>query len=359
MDPSFVLNGAEPRLVDEWQVAPVLWNQVRRLVDERRRRGQFILTGSAVPPDDTTRHIGAGRISRLRLRPMSLFELGRSTGEVSLAALLDGVPPGAGRTEPGVERLAERISLGGWPGHLDVPPTGALIANRDYMEDICRADLERVDGVRRDPERVRRFLQSLARNVATTASLATIARDVGRPEGALAPATTRRYMAALERLMVVENQPPWTPRLRSRSRLRTAPKRHFVDPSLAVAALNASPAHLLRNFEWFGFLFESMIVRDLRVYAQSAGARVFHYRDNTGLEVDAIVEAGPGCWAAFEIKLGVARVEAAAVSLLRFAERVDTRALGPPAALGVIVGSGYGYRRPDGVSVIPCGTLGP
>ena len=359
VDPRLVLSGAAPRLIDEWQIAPILWNQVRRAVDERGAPGQFILTGSAVPPDDATRHSGAGRIGRLRLRPMSLFELGRSSGEVSLSALLAGEPGPAVRAELEIEALAELLCVGGWPGQLESPARAAMLAHRDYLEDVCRVDLERVDGVRRDPERVRRFLRSLARQVATCASLATIARDVGGPDEVLKAPTARRYLAALERLMVVENQPPWAPRLRSRSRLRTSSKRHFVDPSLAVAALGAGPDHLLADFPWFGFLFESMIVRDLRVHAQAAGGRVHHYRDNTGLEVDAIVDAGPRRWAAFEVKLGAGRIEEAASSLLRFAERVDTGSVGRPAALGVIVGSGYGYLRPDGVSVIPCAALGP
>ena len=206
--------------------------------------------------------------------------------------------------------------------------------------------------------RVGRFLQALGRNVATCAATATLARDAGGPDQHVTSHTARSYLTALERLMIVEDQPPWAPHLRSRSRLRTRPKRHFVDPSLAVAALSASPRHLLHDFEWFGLLFESMVVRDLRVYAEASGATVYHYRDNTGLEVDAVVDAGPGRWAAFEIKLGAGRVDEAARTLLKFAHRVDTGRSGEPAALGVIVGSGYGYTRPDGVGVIPLGALG-
>lgn len=359
VDPGLVLKGENPRLIDEWQLAPVLWNHVRRAVDERRAKGQFILTGSAVPPDDATRHSGAGRFSRLRLRPMSLSELGYSNGGISLAALLDEKTPAGASAHLSVEQLAKILSVGGWPGHLHSSARAAMVANRDYLEDVCRVDLERVDGVRRDPQRVRRFLQSVARNVATCASLATITRDANGPDDHLKPPTARGYLAALERLMVVEDQQPWAPRLRSRSRLRASPKRHFVDPSLAVAALGAGPDRLLADFEWFGFLFESMVIRDLRVYARAADAEVYHYRDNTGLEVDAIVETTSGRWAGFEIKLGMSRVDGAAANLLRFAERIDTAAVGRPAALGVIVGSGYAYRRDDGIWVIPCGALGP
>lgn len=365
VDPGLLLRGETPRLIDEWQLVPEVWNQVRHAVDERAGRGHFILTGSAVPPDDITRHTGAGRITRLRLRPMSLVELGRSTGEVSLARLLAGSPAPSLEAKLSVEEIAELVCVGGWPGHLGAsqenPPRSAEDAmeeNRDYLGEIRRTDIRRVDGVGRDPERVGRFLQSLARNVATCASLATLASDVSGPDRDLDHNTARSYMTALERLMIAEDQPPWAPHLRSRSRLRTAAKRHFVDPSLAVAALSATPEHLLHDFEWFGLLFESMVVRDLRVYAQAAGASVYHYRDNTDLEVDAVVDAGPGRWAAFEIKLGTGRIDDAVRALLKFAARVDPERCGEPAALGVIVGSGYGYTRPDGVAVIPVGALG-
>ena len=360
VDPDLVLEGATPRLIDEWQTAPVIWNHVRRAVDARRGKGHFILTGSAVPPDDITRHTGAGRIVRVRLRPMSLFELGRSTGEVSLKSLLERAPVHNPSTDLSVHELAELICVGGWPGHLLSSAEEAMRVNRGYVNDICRADLQRVDGVRRDPERIHRFLQSLARNVATCASVATIARDVSGPDQAsMTGHTARSYLTGLQRLMVVEDQPPWAPHLRSRSRLQVSPKRHFVDPSIATAALGAGPEHLLRDFPWFGFLFESLVIRDLRVYAQAMGARVYHYRDHTGLEVDAVVDAGPGRWAAFEIKLGLSRIDDAARSLLKFADRVDTSRCGEPAALGVIVERGFGYVRPDGVSVVPAGALGP
>ncbi len=360
VDPDLVLEGATPRLVDEWQTTPVIWNHVRRAVDARAGKGHFILTGSAVPPDDITRHTGAGRIVRVRLRPMSLFELGSGTGTVSLRSLLEGASVSIPSTDLSVHELADMICVGGWPGHLHSSAEGAMRVNRSYVDDICRADLPRADGVRRDPGRVHRFLRSLARNVATCASLATIARDVSGPDHpSMTGHTARSYLTGLERLMVVEDQPPWAPHLRSRSRLQVSPKRHFADPSIAAAALGAGPDYLLRDFSWFGFLFESMVIRDLRVYAQAMGARVQHYRDDTGLEVDAVVDAGPGRWAAFEIKLGLSRIDDAARSLLRFADRIDASRCGEPATLGVIVESGFGYVRPDGVSVIPLGALGP
>ncbi|WP_419937125.1 ATP-binding protein [Candidatus Palauibacter sp.] len=360
VNPDLVLEGTTPRLIDEWQTAPVVWNHIRRAVDAHPGKGHFILTGSAVPPDDITRHTGAGRIIRLRLRPMSLFELGRSTGRVSLAHMIGGAPSQSPSTDLTVNDLAEMVCVGGWPGHLHSSPDEAMRVNRSYVEDICRADLKRVDGVRRDPERVRRFLHSLARNVATHASLATITRDVAGPDDPrMTGHTARSYLTGLERLMVVEDQPAWASHSRSRSRIQVRPKRHFVDPSIAVAALDAGPEQLFRDFSWFGLLFESLVVRDLRVYAQAMGARVRHYRDDTHLEVDAIVDAGPGRWAAFEIKLGLGRIDDAARSLLKFVDRVDTSRCGEPAALGVIVERGFGYVRPDGVSVIPLGALGP
>lgn len=306
IDAALVLNGPTPRLLDEWQTVPTLWNHVRRAVDDRALPGQFILTGSATPADDITRHTGAGRLSRLRMRTMSCFETGHATGMVSLRALFDGEPARSPETALTVPNIAMRVAVGGWPGHLTLPD-----------------------------------------------------RDAGGPEGPLDRDTAARYLDALDRLMITEAQPAWTPHLRSRSRARTAPKRHFVDPSLAAAALGATPPRLLRDVETLGLLFEALVVRDLRVYAQSFEATVLHYRDNTGLEVDAIVETSDGAWAALEIKLGHARLDEAAANLLRFADRVDDRRTGQRARLVVITGTGYAYDRPDGVAVVPIGALGP
>ena len=258
-----------------------------------------------------------------------------------------------------VASLAERIAVGGWPGSLGRTVGEALRWARDYLDKIRRVDIGRVDGTRRDPERVGRLLRALARSVATTVAATTLAADAGGADGALDDETVRDYLAALERLMVIEDQPPWAPHLRSRSILRSAAKRHFVDPSLAVAALRADPTRLLEDLNLLGLLFESLVVRDLRIHAQAMDARVLHYRDNTGLEVDAIVELADGRWAAFEVKLGVGGIDQGAATLRRFADRVDTQRSGPPLALGVIVGMGYGYTRPDGVAVIPIGALGP
>lgn len=360
LDPALLLDGVRPRLIDEWQLVPRVWNQVRSDVDDHPdETGRFILAGSAVPADDETRHSGSLRFTRLRMRPMSLAESGHSTGDVSLGALLAGDSPRAGDPGLTIRDLAERIAVGGWPALAGRSPGDALIALRGYLDETRRADLVRLDGVRRDPQNVERVLRSLARNVATSASARSIAADVGGSEGPIDYHTVLEYTNALTRLFVIEDLPAWSPSLRSRSILRTAPTRHFVDPSLAVAALGASPERLLQDVETLGLLFESLVVRDLRIYAQAIDANVLHYRENTGLEADAIVQRRDGTWAAFEVKLGQAAVDDAAASLLRVAERIDTERHGAPAVLAVITGWGYAYRRPDGVAVIPAGALAP
>lgn len=359
VDPSLVLEGKVPRLLDEWQIEPTIWNHIRRAVDQRGAPGQFILTGSAVPADDITRHTGAGRLTRLRMRPMSLFETGHATGTTSLCGLMDGAVPKA--PDPGltVSDLAERISVGGWPGQLNHSLNQSLRAVRDYLDEVGRVDIHQVDHSRRNPVKVARFLRSLARNVATHVAATTLAADAAGDGGPVDDDTVRDYLAALERLMIVEDQPAWAPHLRSRSILRRAPKRHFVDPSLAVAALRATPDRLLKDLNLLGLLFESLVVRDLRVYSQAIDGQVLQYRDNTGLEVDAIVETADGRWAAFEVKLGPGLVEAGAATLRSFAERIDTSKCGDPGALVVVTGTGYGYTRDDGVVVVPVGALGP
>jgi len=359
VDPGLVLAGAVPRLIDEWQVEPKIWNHIRRVIDDRQTPGQFILTGSAVPPDDITRHPGTGRLSRLRMRPMSLFETGHSTGEISLRALLNGTPARSADTPLTIPALAEQVVCGGWPGNLNRTIDQSALAVKSILEEIRCTDVQRVDNVRRDPRGVGRLLRALARHVATEVKISTLCADAGEPDKEMARDTVTGYLAALERLMVIEDQPAWAPKLRSRSRVRGAPKRHFVDPSLAAAALDLLPSGLLDDLKLFGFLFESLAIRDLRIFAQAFGANILHYRDNTGLAVDAIVEHRDGRWAAFEVKLGQGAVDTAAENLLAFARRVDDSTRGKPATLGVLVGAGYGYRRSDGVDVIPIGALGP
>jgi predicted AAA+ superfamily ATPase len=359
LEPAFVLDGPTPRLIDEWQLEPAIWNHVRRAIDDRRKAGQFILTGSAVPADDITRHSGAGRLTRLRMRPMSLYEKSASTGRISLSRLLDGSVEGSPEAKLTLPELAEQITLGGWPALLELNEEEGFGFARDYLEEIRRVDVSAVSDTRRDPVKVGRLLHSIGRNVASSPSVATLARDAGGPDGSLRHETVNEYLDALRRLMIVEEQPAWGVHLRTTHSLRKAAKIHFVDPSLAVAAIGAGPERLVKDFNLLGFLFESLAIRDLRIYSQNAGAEVLHYRDSDGLEVDAIVEARDGRWAAFEIKLGSNRIDEAAANLHKFAKRIDTDTCGPPAVIGVIVGSGYGYRREDGVQIIPLGALGP
>ena len=356
-DPGLLLTGAAPRLLDEWQAEPGIWNEVRHEVDRRQRKGQFILAGSAVPRDDPARHSGAGRFIHLRMRPMTLAETGHSTGAVSLAAVLRGERPSSPDAGLRVADLAERIAVGGWPGHLGLTAGQAARALSGYVDDTCRVDVQRLDGVRRDPLGVRRLLESLARNIGTPASLESLTADANGADGGVLPETIGTYLRALERLMVAEDLQSWRPAIRSRARLRAAPVRHLADPSLAMAVLNASPSRLLREVGWMGFLFESLVVRDLRVYAGALGGRVFHYRDSNGLEADAVVELPDGAWAAFEVKLGSspAVVDGAAANLIRLASVVDGP---PPAALAVVTGTGYSFARPDGVLQIAVGALG-
>ncbi len=359
VEPQAILAGPTPRLLDEWQLAPLIWNYVRRAVDDRQAPGQFILTGSSVPNDDHTRHSGAGRFSFLRMRPMSLFESGHSSGGVSLAALMAGEFPRCSDVPLTIADIANRLTVGGWPGLQSLSVADAGQAMRDYVTQASLVDVPRVAGGSRDPERVRALMAALARNVATEVSISVLARDSGGADESMGRDTVRDYLDALERLMVLEPVPAWSTHLRSKATLRQAQKRHFVDPSLAVAALDASPKRLAGDLEFLGLLFESMVIRDLRVLAEPLNGQLRHYRDSYGLEVDSVVQLNDGRWAAFEIKLGHGRIDEGAANLLRFAGTVDTSRIGEPQMLGVITSTGYGYRRPDGVAVIPIGALGP
>jgi predicted AAA+ superfamily ATPase len=293
---------------------------------------------------------------------MSLFESGTSDGSISLADLLAGNTVTPGSSSLTITDLAVELAVGGWPSirAQGLATDDALHAVRGYVDQVRRTDIQGIDGVDRDPERVLRLMQSLARNVATYVENKTLAADTAGPTGSpIDRDTVGSYLRALERIFVIEDQPAWAPHLRSKWQLRTSPKRHFTDPSLAIAALRITPERALRETRYFGFLFESLTVRDLRVYAQAADAEVRHFKDNRDLEVDAIVQAADGRWAAFEIKLGVEWVDQAAENLKLFAKQIDTEATGPRGALAVIVGHGYAYTRDDGVAVIPIGMLGP
>jgi len=359
-DPVALLQGVTPRLLDEWQNAPRLWNRVRRECDDRARFGQFVLTGSAAPHDDITRHTGVGRIARVLMRPMSLYESGDSTGALSLGRLFEGeaisvLPSGAGLRD-----VAAAVCVGGWPGSLALEEVDARLAVADYVSEVVRLDVPAASGVRHRPAAVRRLMRSLARHVATEAKTTTLVSDVGGGS-VLARSTVNAYLEALERVFLVENQPAWSVGLRSRATLRRAPKRHFVDPSLAASMLRASPERLLADPRTFGLLFESLVVRDLRIYSQPDRGEVFHYRDDAGLEVDAVIERDDGRWIAVEVKLSSAPgvVDEAAKSLLRLRDKVARNRVENLAALMVVTSTGPAYRRSDNVQVTPITELGP
>ncbi len=356
--PRHVLEGPRPRLVDEWQLVPSIWDVARHVVDEGRDTGCFILTGSARPPDDITRHSGAGRVRRVRMRPMSLVESGESSGAVSLAALLDGGPCDAPASQATIPDMAEIVCRGGWPRNLGRSAAAAQELLEGYLDEMARVDLPAASGTRHNPGRVRRLVASLARNTSSTASLSTLARDVaGDPP--LSWSATANYLDALERVFLVEDLPAWSARLRSRATLQQSPKRHFADPSLAAAVLGATPSRLLDDLKTLGLLFESLVVRDLRVYAAASKAEVYHCRTSYGDEIDAVVERRNGTWLAVEVKLGTARVDEAARSLLKACAAIDAGERGDPVKKLVITATGYAYQRDDGVSVVPITSLGP
>lgn len=359
VNPSRLLEGPYPRLLDEWQTAPDVWNAVRAACDDGTGPGRFILTGSAVPADDTTRHSGAGRIRRIRMRPMSLLESGASTGAVSFEGLLEGATCDAGRPDMDFGGVIDSVCRGGWPRLLGLTTNQTQQELRAYLEELCRTDISAVDATPRDPVGVNRLLASLARNVATEASVSKLAADTGG-ERPVNRTTAKAYLQALERLFVLEDLPRWPIHLRSRKPLRGTPKRHLVDPSLAAARLRATPDRLATELSYLGFLFESLVVRDLRIYSQGADSVVWHYRDADGLEVDAIVEAGDGRWIAVDIKLGGSQlIDAGASSLLRLRAKAVADGFLPSAKLLVVTATGYGYERADGVAVAPVTALGP
>jgi predicted AAA+ superfamily ATPase len=355
--PSLLLRGETPRLIDEWQMAPVLWDAVRHAVDRRGEPGQFILTGSAVPTDNAVRHTGTGRISRVRMRPMALFESLESSGEVSLKALFDGSASGEGMSPLTIERLAFILARGGWPASVGEKESVALRRVYDYVDAVINIDISRVDGVEKNPARVRALMRSLARNVSTAATLTTVRGDAAAGEGELSEKTISSYLNALRRIFVVEDLPAWNPAMRSKTVLRTSPKRHFVDPSIAVAVLRAAPDALLRDFNTFGLLFESLCVRDLRVYAQAADGEVFYYRDKSGLEADAIIHLKDGRWGAVEVKMGATEIETAAEHLKILRSRIDANKMREPSFLLVLTAAGLAYRRADGVYIAPIACL--
>ncbi|MDR1016690.1 MAG: DUF4143 domain-containing protein [Coriobacteriales bacterium] len=358
-DPVLLLAGKVPRLIDEWQEQPVLWNTVRHEVDRRQEKGQFVLTGSSNPEETAKLHSGAGRFGVVRMQTMSWFERGWSSGEVSLKNLLAGDSATSGEVPVDVQSIARRMVIGGLPVNLGLDEDAASLNMENYFDLLCEVDMSRVSNRRRDPVKVRRTLQSIARNVATEAPVSRIVADIGEENGTAGEKTVREYLDALERLMIIEDLPAWKPHIRTRARLRGVRKRHLADPSLAAAALALNSGHLVKDLEYLGFLFESQAIHDLRVYASALRGKVFHYRDSNGVEADAIVELRDGSWAAFEVKLGIGGAEDGARSLLKVRDTVDTSKVGNPLALVVITGSGIAHRRKDGVYVIPLATLKP
>ena len=357
--PSLLLKGDTPRLLDEWQTAPVLWDAVRFMVDQRGKSGQFILTGSAVPKDNVVQHTGTGRISRLLMRPMSLYESMESNGSVSLKALFDGETEIDNFSTLTIEQITFAIVRGGWPASIGESEKIALRHAIDYVEAIINADVSRVDGIEKNPVRVRALLRSLSRNISTLATIRTIHDDIamGDADESISEKTISQYLGALDRIFVTENLPAWNPVLRSKTAIRTSPKRQFVDPSIAAAVLRLTPSRLLEDFNYFGFLFESLCDRDLRIYAEAIDGQVFHYRDASGLEADAVIALNDGRWAAVEVKLGSKEIEDAAVHLLELKNKVNTEKMREPSFLMILTGSEIAYRREDGVYVVPLGCL--
>jgi predicted AAA+ superfamily ATPase len=356
--PSLLLEGETPRLLDEWQVAPELWNAVRFAVDKRHQNGQFILTGSVIPTRTDDMHTGTGRIARMKMRTMSLFETGDSNGEISLERLFDGTGNMESKSNISVEQLAFLINRGGWPAVAhEKDEKIALAAANDYLEALANEDISKADGIEKNPDRVKALLRSLARNISSEARISTILNDLAENDETLSQVTIVQYIDALKKIFVIEDLPAWSAKLRSKTAIRTTAKRHFVDPSIATAALRATPNKLLSDFETFGLLFESLCIRDLRVYAESIDGHVYHYRDKTGLEVDGIIALADGRWGAVEIKMGVGEIEDACEALLRLEKVVDTEKMNKPSFLLVLTSTEYAFQMDNGVWVVPLGCL--
>ncbi|MCF0203254.1 MAG: ATP-binding protein [Bacteroidaceae bacterium] len=357
-----LLAGETPRLIDEWQIATQIWDAVRGEVDKRGEDGQFILTGSAVAPDDSgIYHSGTGRIGWLKLRTMSLWESGDSTGEVSLGALFNGSDEVDGTSSIDLDRLAYLVCRGGWPkGITKKSEAAALLQAREYFEAVTRYDISRVDNTRRDTELAKRLMRSYARLQASQASAGTILADVKvNEEDSISESTIYSYIKALKKIFVIEDSLAWNPNLRSKTAIRTSDTRYFTDPSIAAAALGMGPNDLINDLNTFGLFFETLCVRDLRVYADALDGTVYHYRDKSGLECDAVLHLRNGRYGLIEVKLGGDElINEGAASLLKLAHAIDTERMRRPSFLMVLTGIGdYAYRRDDGVLVVPVGAL--
>jgi len=356
-DPSILLEGDTPRLIDEWQTVPDIWNAVKYEVDERGRPGQFILAGSAAPPDDPFRHSGAGRISRVIMRPMSLFESNESNGSVTMRNLFERKEKIRGRSELTVKKLSSALIRGGWPAMMNMTEKASMGMIRDYVESVVNTDLSKADGIQRSPTAVYQLLRSLSRNVSTSANMSTIRKDMAGDDDKISEKTVSSYISALRRIFVIEDAPAWNPSTRSKTAVRESPKRHFVDPSIAAAVMQMSPQGLLDDLNTFGFLFESLCVRDLRVYSQALGGEVSHYRDSYGLEADAIVHLRDGRWGAVEVKMGSKEIEDGAKNLRKLKDTVDTERMRQPSFLMILTATEYASEDEDGVLTVPIGCL--
>ncbi len=359
LSPALVLEGETPRLIDEWQEAPSLWDAVRYTVDQRGRTGQFILTGSATPKRKGILHSGAGRIGKLHMRPMSLYESGESSGMVSLQDLCAGKLTPVMTGEVDLQLLAKLTVRGGWPGNLKTRDEDISLLPNEYLNAVIDDDIYRIDGIRRDSKKIRLLLRSLARNESTTATNKTLKNDIKEIDDEdIDVETVATYLDIFARLFLTDNQPPFSARIRSSIRVKQAEKRHFCDPSLACALLKATPERLIGDLATFGFLFEALCERDLKIYAESFGAQVYHYQDYAGNEIDSVIELPDGNWCGIEIKLGANKIEEAAANLIHIRNEIAKEGNQLPTALCVLCGmSNAAYQRPDGVFVVPLTAL--
>ena len=359
IEPSILLEGKTPRLVDEWQLAPSLWDAIRFEVDQRDKFNQFILTGSSVPVDTTAiSHTGTGRIARMLMRPMSLYESGDSNGTISLKELFDGNVKKAAKSDLGIRDLAFLICRGGWPKAVGQSERIALQQAYDYYDAVVESDLSATDGIQRNSQKVRKLMRSYSRFVASDGRLTNIRADMAANEvDKLNEETIALYINLLRRIFVVEEMPAWSPNLRSKTAIRTSDTRHFVDPSIAVAALGIGPKDLLNDLNTFGLLFESLCVRDLRIFADALDGNIYHYRDKSGLECDAIVHLRNGSYGLVEVKIGERDINEAAQNLILLSRKIDTDRMKQPAFMMILTGTEFAYRREDGVYVVPVGCL--
>ena len=361
INPSKLLEGETPRLIDEWQIAPKLWDAVRFEVDHRENYGHFILTGSAVPPKtDEIFHTGTGRFAWIKMRPMSLYESGESTGEISLKEMFNQPEQLSATNKLNIDDLAFLICRGGWPEAVNMDKDVALDQAFDYYNAIVNTDISRVDDVKRDPERAKRLMKSYARNQGSQTAYTVIRDDIAANDSELiTDDTVYAYTNALRKIFVIEDMPAWNPNLRSKTAIRTSDTRYFIDSSIATASLGLGPDDLIKDLNTMGLFFETMCVRDLRIYAESIDGEVFHYRDKSGLECDTIVHLRNGSFGLIEIKLGGDKlIEEGAKNLKTFSNKIDTDKMKAPSFLMVLTGTGnFAYRRDDGVYVVPIGCL--